>query len=118
MNKTKVKHCKVKNEQAENTGMRPCGVCRKGVGANSIFVQFVSMSSLFKRCKGIQGSLKIVGFECRKCTVGEYREEVRKEVKIISGGKIECVSKFFYLGDTIGSAGGAEGASRARVRSA
>ena len=118
MNNTKVKHCKVKNEQAENTGMRPCGVCRKGVRANSIFVQFVSMSSLFKRCRGIQGSLKIVGFECRKCTVGEYREEVRKEVKIISGGKIECVSKFFYLGDTIGSAGGAEEASRARVRSA
>ena len=34
-----------------------------------------------------------------------------------SGEKIECVGKFCYLGDTIGSAGGVE-ASRARVRCA
>ena len=62
MNKTKVMHCKVKNEQAENTGMRPCGVCRKGVGANSI-VCTVCKQWVHKRCSGIQGSLKIVGFK-------------------------------------------------------
>jgi hypothetical protein len=117
MNKTKVMHCKVKNEQAENTGKWPCGVCRKGVGANSI-VCTVCKQWVHKRCSGIQGSLKIVGFECRKCTFGEYREEVKKEVEMNSGEKIECVGKFCYLGDTIGSAGGAEEASRARVRCA
>ncbi|XP_047141511.1 uncharacterized protein LOC124816381 [Hydra vulgaris] len=41
-----------------------------------------------KKCSGIQGSLKIVGFECRNCTIGEYREEIGKEVEIISGGKM------------------------------
>ena len=117
MNKTKVMHCKVKNEQAENTGKWPCGVCRKGVGANSI-VCTVCKQWVHKRCSGIKGSLKIVGFECRKCILGDYREEAKKEVEIKSGEKIEYVSKFCYLGDTIGSAGGAEEASRARVRSA
>ena len=101
MNKTKVMHCKVKSEQAENTGKWPCRVCRKGVGANSI-VCTVCKQQVHKRCSDIQGSLKIVGFECRKCTVGEYREEVRKEVEIKSVGKIKCINKFCYLRNTIG----------------
>ena len=72
MNKIKFMHSKVKNEQAENTGKWPCGVCRKGVGANSI-VCTVCKQWIHKRCSGIQGSLKIVGFECRKCTFCEYK---------------------------------------------
>ena len=43
---------------------------------------------------------------------------MRKEIEIDSEGKVECVSKFCYLGDIIGSGGGAEEASRARVRCA
>jgi hypothetical protein len=38
-----------------------------------------------------------------------------KEVEVENVGKLECVSKFCYLGDMIGSGGGAEEASRARV---
>ena len=34
------------------------------------------------------------------------------------GGKAECVPKFCYLGDTLGSGGGVEEAARARVRCA
>ena len=41
-----------------------------------------------------------------------------KEVEVDHVGKLECVSKFCYLGDIIGSGGGAEEASRARVRRA
>jgi len=37
---------------------------------------------------------------------------------ISSLNKLECVDKFFYLGDLIGASGGAEEASRARVRCA
>jgi len=37
---------------------------------------------------------------------------------IISLDKMECVDKFCYLGDCIGAGGGAEEASRARVRCA
>lgn len=50
-------------------------------------------------------------------TEGE-RGGVRKEMEIDSDGKVECVDKFCYLGDTLGSGGGAEDASRARVRCA
>ena len=38
-----------------------------------------------------------------------------KEVEVDHVGKLECVSKFCYLGDMIGSGGGAEEASRAGV---
>ena len=38
-----------------------------------------------------------------------------KEVEADHVGKLACVSKFCYLGDMIGSSGGAEEASRARV---
>ena len=34
--KTKVMCCKVRSGQMENSRKWPCGVCRKGVGANSI----------------------------------------------------------------------------------
>jgi hypothetical protein len=43
------------------------------------------------------------------------QEEIMKEMKIEYVGKLECVSKVCNLGDTIGSSGGAEEASRARV---
>jgi hypothetical protein len=36
MGKTKVMKCKVRQGQAENSGKSQCGVCRKGVGRNSI----------------------------------------------------------------------------------
>ena len=40
------------------------------------------------------------------------------EVELEPGVKVECVSKFCYLGDTLGSGGGVVEAARARVRSA
>ena len=36
MVKTKVMKCKVRQGQAENSGKFPCGICKKGVGRNSI----------------------------------------------------------------------------------
>ena len=41
-----------------------------------------------------------------------------KEMEIEHVGKLECVSKFCYLGDMISSGGGAEEASTGRVRCA
>ena len=41
-----------------------------------------------------------------------------KEVEVDHVGKLECVSKFCYLGDMIGPGDGAEEASRARVQCA
>ena len=56
------------------------------------------------------------GFECSRCVHGNTREaaEVRKEIEL--DGNVECVKKFCYLGDMMGSGGGAKEASRARVR--
>ena len=34
--KTKVMQCRVSGVQSEDSGKHPCGVCRKGVGDNSI----------------------------------------------------------------------------------
>ena len=41
-----------------------------------------------------------------------------KEVSIRQKDKLECVEKFCYLGDIIGSGGGSEEAARAIVRCA
>ena len=62
----------------------------------------------------------MVGFKCSRCIYGNAREaaEVRKEMAIDGDGNVECVEKFCYLGDMIGCGGGAEEASRARVRCA
>ena len=40
------------------------------------------------------------------------------EVELEPGLKVECVSKFCYLGDALGSGGGVVEAARARVRCA
>ena len=34
---TKIMNCKVGVGQVENSGKYPCGICRKGVGVNSIY---------------------------------------------------------------------------------
>ena len=94
------------------------GVCRKGVGASSI-VCTVCKQWVHRRCSGLSGSLSVVvGFKCSRCVEGTGREETMNEVGVDHVGKLECVSKFCYLGDMIGSGGGAEEASRARVRCA
>ena len=40
------------------------------------------------------------------------------EIELEPGVKVECMSKFCYLGDTLGSGGGVVEAARARVRCA
>jgi hypothetical protein len=119
LSKTKVMRCFNKECQAENSGKWPCGVCRRGVGANSI--QCSSCTAwVHKKCSGISGKLtEVVGFKCKKCVVGcSVEGEGVKEISIGQDDKLECVKKFCYLGDMIGEGGGAEEASRARVRSA
>ena len=49
LGKTKVMKCEVRTGQAENSGKFPCGVCRKGVGANSILCTKCSLW-VHKRC--------------------------------------------------------------------
>src|SRR3989441_8722734 len=66
------------------------------------------------------GRLKKGGdFKCRNCSEGEVKvvDGVRQLV-LGAREELEVVDKFCYLGDVIGKGGGAEEASRARVRCA
>ena len=116
---TKVMRCQVRIGQAEETGKYPCGVCRQGVGDNSI--KCVACHKwVHKRCSGISGGLGYVAdFRCKRCLEGDSAPVVLlSEVELEPGVKVECVSKFCYLGDTPGSGGGVVEAARARVRCA
>ena len=119
--KTKVMRCQVRIGQAEDSGKYPCGVCRQGVGDNSI--KCVARHRwVHKRCSGISGRLGYVAdFRCRRCLdvwMVTAQVVLSSEVELEPGVKVECVSKFCYLGDTLGSGGGVVEVARARVRCA
>ena len=121
MGKTKIMRCQVGAGQVAKLGKYPCGVCSKGVGSNSI--QCTSCKAwVHKKCSGIRGKLNLVSdFRCRKCIGGNSRtgrSDVVQQLSLGVGQSLECVDKFCYLGDMIGAGGGAEEASRARVRCA
>jgi hypothetical protein len=119
MSKTKVMCCKVGAGQVEKTGKWPCGVCRKGVGVNSILCTKCKQW-VHKRCSGISARLNAAAsdFRCKSCVEGIKGGEEKSEMVIENVGNLEYVNKFCYLGDMIGAGGGADEASRARVRCA
>ena len=51
-----------------NSGKWPCGICGKGVQANSV-QRTVCTKWIHKRCSGVRGNLLRVadGFTCRRC---------------------------------------------------
>jgi hypothetical protein len=118
MGKTKIMKCQVKSGQVEKSGKWPCGVCRKGVGRNSI--KCMSCRNwVHKKCSGVKGRLKKdLIFKCKVCLGDGSSMKSVKEVTIGDDIKLECVTKFCYLGDMVGAGGGAEEASRERVRCA
>jgi len=99
------------------SGKYPCGVCRKGVGDNSIKCT-VCKKWVHKRCSRVKDELKdVLDYKCPIC-LGQVQRRNGSEVELGQGEKLEVVQKFCYLGDMIGSGGGAEEAARARVRCA
>jgi hypothetical protein len=62
--------------------------------------------------------MQVDNYHCRKCIEGSAVEPVLQQVSLESGQNLECVDKFCCLGDVIAAGGGAEEASRARVRCA
>ena len=96
--KTKVMCCKVRSGQVEDSGKWPCGVCRKGVGVNSIACTRCR-KWVHKRCSVLKGSLnKVVGFVCSRFVEGTGDEEEKKEIEIENVGKLECVTSFATWG--------------------
>ena len=118
--KTKVMNCKLGVGQVENSGQYPCGICRKGVRRNSICCPSCK-KWIHKGCSGVVGSLqRVKDFKCQNCLGGGGVKVVvgAKQFVVGTSDKLEVVEKFCYLGDVIGKGGGAEEASRARVRCA
>src|SRR5208282_5711847 len=76
MEKTKVMNCKVRQGQAENSGKFPCGICKKGVGRNSICCTNCK-KWINKKCSGIRSRLEsVVGFQCTNCSQGLVAESL------------------------------------------
>lgn len=119
MGKSKVMRCRVGAGHMTKSGRYPCAVCQKGVGSNSIMCTSCD-AWCHKRCSGVSGRLQdVLGFRCKICmNGGQMKSVVQHEVTLGTEGKLECVERFRYLGDVIEAGGGADEASRARVRSA
>ena len=119
MKKTKVL-CSGKNMNVlADSGKSPCGVCRKGVGRNSIFCQGCS-HWIHKSCSGISGRLKDdPSYRCPRCC-GTARPVDGRPVHFVTvdDHQLEAVDTFCYLGDTICAAGGCTASIITRCRSA
>ena len=120
MAKTKVLKCQAESVSCVSSGKWPCGVCKKGVGSNSIQCNKCK-KWIHKKCSGIKGKLKPdPKFQCKSC-VSEIQNDQRdeqKEIDMGEDGKLELVQQFCYLGDMIGAGGGSEEAVRCRIRCA
>ena len=141
--KTKVMKCgkRVVKQVVDSAAVKwPCGVCGKGVGSNSVKCNTCDRW-VHKVCSGIKGKLKSVkDFKCSSCVSRKSRPEsaveegceltsveegreltsVKEKRELVVGvdGSLEFVDSFCYLGDMLGSGGGAEDASKTRVRCA
>ena len=62
MKKTKILHCKHGSNVRQKSGKWPCGVCRKGVGNNSIYCN-TCKHWIHKKCSGIKGRLNERGHQ-------------------------------------------------------
>ena len=114
--KTKVMVGSSGGEMIVNSGKWPCGVCGKGVQANSVQCT-VCKKWIHKRCSGVRGDLSHVadGFMCRRCD-GTIQEVDLADALMVDGETYECVNSFCYLGDTLDGDGGADLVAAARIR--
>lgn len=116
--KTKVLICSSEAKSKIEVGRWPCGVCRKGVGSNSILCQTCN-HWVHRKCSGISGRLRAdLEFVCKRCE-GEIADNIVFPASMeYSGGSLEVVENFCYLGDMLGSEGGVERSVITRVGTA
>ena len=101
MGKTKIMFSGLKLNSLHDYGKYPCGVCRKGVGVNSIFCEGCTMW-IHKGCSGRKGRLvEDPTFRCPRC-LGTAREIDGRpcEHVLIDGHELDVVESFCYLGDS------------------
>jgi len=98
------------------TVRRPCGVCSKGAGSNSL-QRNSCQKWVHKKCSGIKGSMSKVAksFICNGC-LNPVTSAGRTSVDTGASAKLELVDKFCYLGDMLSVNGDADTAVEARIR--
>ena len=119
MGKTKIMCSGTNLNVLKDSGKFPCGVCRTGVGSNSIFCTGCE-HWIHKKCSHTRGKLKVdPNFKCDRCK-GVARPIDGRPLQhvMIDGHKLEVVDTFCYLGDTICAGGGCSATTIARARSA
>ena len=117
MGKTKVMISGKDLHSLRDSGKHPCGVCRKGVGRNSILCSGCQLW-VHKKCSGIKGKLTAdPSYKCKRC-MGLCRPVDGRPVKQVSlvDSKLDVVESFRYLGDELCPGGGCELATIARSR--
>ena len=119
MEKTQIMICGKNLHSLKDSGKHPCGVCRKGVGSDSIFCN-ECQSWIHKKCSGFKGRLKAdPKFRCKRCmwlcrpVVGRPKTHVTLE-----GIQLDVAESFRCLGDEICPESGCELATIARIRGA
>ena len=103
----------------KDSGRFPCGVCRKGAGANSIWCSSCA-HWVHHGCSGIKGKLKEdPTFKCNRCLGTARQIDARPCSEFVVGNDtLEAVDSFCYLGDMISAGGGCEKAIITRVKCA
>ena len=119
MKKTKVL-CSGRNlDVLQDTGKWPCGVCRRGVGNNSILCSGCSCW-IHKSCSGVRGRLvSDPSYLCLRCR-GLARPIDGRPLQhlTVEGQQLEAVDSFCYLGDAVSATGGPMASITIRCRSA
>jgi len=112
--------CSMK-DRVEEKGKWPCGVCKKGVGNNSILCHGCK-KWIHKHCSGVKGSLRNASqsFICRCCKVDRpitHGLNTDLHLDIGNGVLLEKVDKFCYL-EYVGCRWGCDSAVTSTVGSA
>src|ERR1700690_3837112 len=94
--------CGIDSGQVKSSGKYPCGVCRKGVGRNSIMCS-KCRKWIHKKCSKIKGRLRQdPEYKCPVCTEKNQCEKTTEDnvqIKVKADVVVIGVSSFCYLGD-------------------
>ena len=116
MNKTKVMISAERQKPVQKAARRPCGVCGRDVGSNSI--QCTNCQNwVHKKCCGMKGSVYKVmkSFICTGSS-NPVISTGHTSVDIGESANLAVVDKFCYLGDMLSVDEDADAAVEARIR--
>ena len=114
--KSKVIACSRGGKMIGTSGKWPCGVCGKGVQANSVQCT-LSIKWIHMRGRGVRGDLSLVadGFRSKRCDGTIQWADLVGDL-VVDAETYGCVKSFCYLWDTLNGDGLADLAATAIIR--